>query len=163
VGDSIGDRAWLDANTNGLQDANEQGVANIKVVLYNSSIVAVDSIITNADGYWFIKKIPAATGYFVIFFGKASGHYWTNAHIGDAAGAIKTSGVQDSDTDSDANPDGVTLQLDVAATMTDFKIDAGLSTNNILLSAKITKFIAKPIHYTVHSSIGIFCNGCIGW
>ena len=32
---SIGDRVWLDENNNGLQDANESGVDDIKVILYD--------------------------------------------------------------------------------------------------------------------------------
>jgi hypothetical protein len=34
---SIGDKVWIDTDMDGIQDANEVGLANVTVKLYNSS------------------------------------------------------------------------------------------------------------------------------
>ncbi|MBU1669209.1 hypothetical protein KKC13_12390 [bacterium] len=68
---TLGDKVWLDTNANGVQDANESGVANITVTLYAADCateittdndgVAIHSIHTDINGnYSFVNLTPAA-------------------------------------------------------------------------------------------------------
>jgi len=58
---SLGDRVWLDANANGLQDAGEAGVANVTVYLLNAAGTVVSTQTTNASGnYLFTGLAPGA-------------------------------------------------------------------------------------------------------
>ena len=47
---SIGDFVWLDTNGDGIQDANEQGVAGVTVTLLDSNGNPVQITVTNANG-----------------------------------------------------------------------------------------------------------------
>lgn len=56
---SLGDYVWHDMNRNGMQDAQEVGVAGITVTLYNQSNIAISSTITDAYGkYKFSNLLP---------------------------------------------------------------------------------------------------------
>jgi protocatechuate 3,4-dioxygenase beta subunit len=65
---SVGDRVWHDLNRNGIQDGGEEGVANVKVELYDSTYTTgddntsdsyMDSMLTDADGHYaFTELIP---------------------------------------------------------------------------------------------------------
>jgi hypothetical protein len=51
----IGDRVWLDRNPNGVQDANESGIANVQVDLVcNGNVVATS--ITNSEGNYLFSN-----------------------------------------------------------------------------------------------------------
>ena len=54
----IGNRVWLDANQNGLQDGGEQNVPGVTVKLYTSDgqLVAID--ITDANGLYSFTNLP---------------------------------------------------------------------------------------------------------
>ena len=74
VTQSVGDRVWLDngggvpANVgNGTQDANEPGVSGITVTLYNSSGVAIATMITDANGNYLFTNVPVGVNYSVGF------------------------------------------------------------------------------------------------
>jgi protocatechuate 3,4-dioxygenase beta subunit len=59
---SLGDKVWWDVNNNGLQDATESGVANVKVFLYDAAgTTKLDSTITNALGNYIFTGLPAGT------------------------------------------------------------------------------------------------------
>ena len=47
---TIGDYVWLDANSDGVQDAGEQGLSNITLKLKNSSGKEIDKTHTNSKG-----------------------------------------------------------------------------------------------------------------
>ena len=56
---SIGDRVWEDLNRNGIQDPAEQGIDNVKILLYDAMGVAIDSQFTNSIGsYKFLDIEP---------------------------------------------------------------------------------------------------------
>ena len=59
---NIGNRVWLDANGNGVQDAEEVGVAGVTVDLVTADrAVLVDSTTTNASGsYTLVGEVPGA-------------------------------------------------------------------------------------------------------
>ena len=64
-GATLGDRVWLDANKNGVQDAGETGVANVKVILLDAAGNATGATATtDANGnYSFTNLKPALTAY----------------------------------------------------------------------------------------------------
>ena len=59
---TLGDRVWLDSNQDGLQDANESGVAGVSVNLYNSTNCSGDinlTTITNDSGLYRFNNLLA--------------------------------------------------------------------------------------------------------
>lgn len=56
---SLGDKVWYDTNKNGIQDANENGVQNVVVSLYDCSGNFVKSTTTDGNGeYFFAELLP---------------------------------------------------------------------------------------------------------
>ncbi len=58
----IGNRVWLDANGNGIQDAGENGIANVTIELFcdtnNDGLSnggAIATVDTDPDGYWYFN------------------------------------------------------------------------------------------------------------
>ncbi|MCK4441149.1 MAG: hypothetical protein KAU90_04035, partial [Sulfurovaceae bacterium] len=51
---TIGDRVWYDTNKNGIQDAGESGVSNVKINLYqsdcNTTVAGVSPVVTDTNG-----------------------------------------------------------------------------------------------------------------
>ena len=56
----IGDRVWLDTNSDGIQDANEKGIAEVKIELVCAGEVK-DSALTNTDGNYIFSNDPSGT------------------------------------------------------------------------------------------------------
>jgi len=54
---SIGDKVWLDSNANGVQDANESGVANVTVTLYEGDCATAVTLDNDGNAI-----TPAITG-----------------------------------------------------------------------------------------------------
>ncbi len=113
----LGDRVWLDANKNGVQDAGEAGLAGVKVTLLDSNGAAVGSpLVTDANGnYLFTNLRP---GVYSVQFDAATlpaGHSFTIQDQGDDTA------------DSDANPvDGKTIQTTLTSGESDRTWDAGI-------------------------------------
>lgn len=62
----LGDRVWLDADRNGIQDATEVGVAGVVVNLFNAASQILTTTVTDSNGnYWFANLPP---GVYVIEF-----------------------------------------------------------------------------------------------
>ncbi|NTV03345.1 DUF11 domain-containing protein, partial [bacterium] len=56
---SIGDRAWLDQDADGIQDAGEPGVPGVQVVLFDGAGTSIDSTVSDATGlYSFDSLVP---------------------------------------------------------------------------------------------------------
>lgn len=86
----IGNRVWLDENTNGLQDDWEVGVSGVCVrLLDGSSRQVVGEAVTDSNGYFWFER-PG--GEVIIQFIKPDSYTFTQVNIGDE------------DHDSDANP-----------------------------------------------------------
>ncbi|MDO9226346.1 MAG: SdrD B-like domain-containing protein [Pseudomonadota bacterium] len=103
---SVGDKVWDDMNHNGLQDANEPGIAGIKITLKTSSGSTVASTTTNSTGnYNFANLNPG--DYYLVFDKTNVMHYnygaWYN--MNDWKWAVKDVGSNDS-IDSDVTGDG---------------------------------------------------------
>jgi uncharacterized repeat protein (TIGR01451 family) len=73
----IGNYVWIDTNENGLQDAGENPVSNMKLFLYDSNCVLIDSAVTNATGNYVFSNLTASAQYFI---GVSSSSY--NADFG---------------------------------------------------------------------------------
>ncbi len=110
----IGDRVWLDANQNGIQDAGEPSVAGVTVTLYNSGGSAIKQATTDQNGNYLFTDL-AAGNYTVGFSNLPAGFTFTTQGAGTAA------------TGSDANPaTGRTATITLAAGQTNLDVDAGI-------------------------------------
>ncbi|GAB3563622.1 hypothetical protein GCM10027578_07670 [Spirosoma luteolum] len=63
---TVGDLAFNDANSNGVQDPGEPGVPNVLVTLYQNGS-AVASTTTNASGAYSFTGVAPGSGYTVVF------------------------------------------------------------------------------------------------
>lgn len=89
---SLGDRVWWDANGDGVQDADESGVAGVTVALHSADGAVVGSTQTNATGlYGFESVLPG--DYYLAFSGFPAGYVPT---------ASGMSGNPQTDSDADA-------------------------------------------------------------
>ncbi|MES2516502.1 MAG: SdrD B-like domain-containing protein, partial [Bacteroidota bacterium] len=52
----IGNRVWKDTDKDGIQDPSEPALVGVRVVLYNSSNVAVDTAITDSNGNYYFSS-----------------------------------------------------------------------------------------------------------
>ena len=111
---SIGDKVWLDANQNGIQDSGETGVPNVTVKLYDCSDNLIGTTTTDGNGnYLFTNLNPA--NYYVMFV-LPSGYLFT----------VKNSGT-DNGKDSDADiSSGKTTCTTLTAGENDLTWDAGI-------------------------------------
>ncbi len=57
VGFSIGDYVWHDLNGDGLQSFGEEGIADLKVELYNSRGFLIDRTFTDASGFYGFAEV----------------------------------------------------------------------------------------------------------
>jgi len=112
---SIGDFIWLDANTNGVQDAGEKGIADIEVILLDKDKNPTGKTTkTNKDGYYsFDDLIP--------------GSYAVKIKLPD--GYVVSPKEADADKKKDSNIDPVTLESDLVTVQSgknDYSIDVGI-------------------------------------
>jgi uncharacterized repeat protein (TIGR01451 family) len=57
----LGDRVWIDANNNGIQDAGEVGLPGVTVRLLNSGGTVLQTTTTGGDGgYYFVNLAPGS-------------------------------------------------------------------------------------------------------
>ncbi|MGB5049331.1 MAG: SdrD B-like domain-containing protein [Caldilineaceae bacterium] len=114
---SIGDRAWIDANGNGIQDGGESGLPGVTVKLYKDGIDTGTSTTTDGNGnYTFSNLAPG--NYSVEFIApNGSGYVITTQNATGSTAA----------TDSDPNPGtGKTGTITLISGDTRTDIDAGL-------------------------------------
>ncbi len=64
----VGDFVWIDENSNGLQDINENGLPDVKINLLNIQGVVVDSTISDEDGYYLFEFIEPMDYYLSLEF-----------------------------------------------------------------------------------------------
>ena len=114
TGTLVGNRVWLDANRNGIQDTYEPGIGGMCVSLYDGSGRLLAKTTTDSNGYYGFNVKPQQA-YFVEF--SKPGYL-----------DFATPNVRDEDHDSDADPKtGRTGQINVA--QDDLRVDAGLIPN----------------------------------
>ena len=114
-GGSIGDRVWLDADGDGIQDASETGgLTGITVQLKNSGGTVIATTTTNASGNYLFSGL-AAGNYTVVFPVSISGAIVTGQNVGS-----------DDNIDSDpSQTTGATGTVSLAANQNITNVDAG--------------------------------------
>jgi protocatechuate 3,4-dioxygenase beta subunit len=111
----LGNFVWNDLDGDGIQDANEPGVAGVRAILFNSAGNPVDTVFTDANGGYLFTNITPGT-YTVGFSNLPPGFGFTGQDRGgnDA-------------TDSDVNPgSGRTAAVTVTGGTTNTTVDAGI-------------------------------------
>ncbi|MFN7947516.1 MAG: SdrD B-like domain-containing protein [Blastocatellia bacterium] len=58
----IGNRVWLDQNSNGIQDAGEPGLAGVQVLLFDLNGDQVGSAVTDANGHYYFNDSNVTGG-----------------------------------------------------------------------------------------------------
>ncbi len=119
---TLGNYVWFDKNSDGIQDANEQGLAGVMVTLYNNAGTAIAITTTNVNGEY-------------LFTGLADGNYstgFTNLPAGfDFTTASLTNTANGSDADRTSGRTAtVTLN---AGNRNDRSLDAGLISSRAAL------------------------------
>jgi uncharacterized surface anchored protein len=111
---SIGDYVWNDANKDGVQDANEVGIAGVTVKLYDNGVL-IATTTTDKNGHYTFPNLGASTTYQVEFTNLPTGYAFSPNTAGTAA------------TGSDANPTtGRTPMITLATGENKTDLDAGL-------------------------------------
>jgi hypothetical protein len=77
---SVGDRAWYDANVNGIQDPGELGLAEVVVRLYDCSESLVAETVTDVNGDYLFDSVTA--GSYMLQFVGPTGYYHSTAQSG---------------------------------------------------------------------------------
>ncbi len=110
----LGDYVWLDENKNGIQDANEVGVAGITVSLYDNNNKLVAATVTDAYGKYLFDKLEP--GNYHVGFTLPTNYVFTS----------KDQGIDDG-LDSDVDPiTGMTGNYNLAINDTNLTVDAGI-------------------------------------
>ncbi len=106
----LGNRVWLDANENGVQETWERGVGGVCVNLYDANGSLLQQTTTDSNGYY---GFNVNAGMYFVEFIKPPGMEFTRKDAGDEA--------QDSDADQAS---GRTDAFDIASPL--LHVDAGL-------------------------------------
>ncbi len=124
---SIGDRVWLDANANGIQDATETGgISGVTVQLRNSVNTVIATQTTNASGNYLFTGLSAGT-YTVVFPLTVTVGVLTTANVGS-----------NDDIDSDpSTTTGITGNITLAANQNITNVDAGYRPTNLKLGNRV--------------------------
>ena len=72
---SIGDTVWYDDDQDGIQDSDEKGVANVKVILADLHGNTVKTTTTNAQGHYRFEKLMPGDYYVQFDLGTLPDHY----------------------------------------------------------------------------------------
>lgn len=113
---SLGDRVWIDTDKDGIQDANETGLAGVVVKLYDCSGNFISQTTTNANGYYLFANLTP--GDYSVLFVKPSGYEFTTK---DA----NSNGSDASDSDADVTT-GKTICTNLLPGENDLTWDAGV-------------------------------------
>lgn len=111
----VGNRAWVDSDGDGIQDAGEPGLPGVVVDLYSIDGPLIGSTITDANGeYSFLNLSPSE--YYIEFSSAPSGFTLTSQDQG---------GDDINDSDADPNNNGRTANFFVGVGLIEEGIDAG--------------------------------------
>lgn len=142
----IGNRIWLDANQNQMQDDWERGIGGVCVNLYDSNNNLLQQTTTDSNGYYAFN-VPA--GKYFIEVLKPDGMQFDQKNIGAET--------QDSDVDQAS---GRSDALDVSSTLLD--LDAGLTLlNEPIPSSEFAPPYVGPVRSgrLVYADIASFFHG----
>ena len=132
---ALGDRVWLDANANGIQDGGEAGVAGVTVRLLSQGGEELATTVTDADGFYLFDGLVDGT--YRVRFVRPQGYAFTFQHAGVAVptGRSALSGVAAEGADSDADPvSGLTGLIDLPPGTAVLSVDAGLVASDAALT-----------------------------
>jgi uncharacterized repeat protein (TIGR01451 family) len=62
---SVGDRVWLDADRDGVQDIGEPGIVNIELTLKDRFGTPIATTVTDSTGHYLFTGVTPGTGYYV--------------------------------------------------------------------------------------------------
>lgn len=111
----IGDYMWFDTDSDGLQDANEIGVSNMSVQLYNSAGIIVATSVTDAYGYYSFASV--SPGSYYVVFQIPAGYSFTRQNVGGISAL----------NNSKANTVGQSVSFTVPPGTNVLNIDAGIT------------------------------------
>jgi uncharacterized repeat protein (TIGR01451 family) len=163
---SVGDKVWIDANHNNLQDVGEAGVAGITVKLLDSAGAVLATTTTNSAGNYLFSNIDP--GSYVLQFDKTNVAY-NGYNMSTWMWGVKDVGSNDA-IDSDVAGDGKSL---ANVTKTDaFTLTSGQ--NDMTRDAAITPIVINLDGHGIHTtsredstgSFDLFGNGTAvksGW
>ena len=114
-GGILADTVWLDTNHNGIQNAGESGMNQVKVELFDNTGKLAETY-TNALGYYKFNRLEAGSYY--LKFNAPAGYTFTIPNAG-------TNDFKDSDV-TGANGSGTTAWINLAIEQKIYHIDAGL-------------------------------------
>ena len=131
---SIGDYVWFDANKNGIQDADEYGVAGVRVTLVDSlhrPVVdangnTVAAVTTDANGKYIFENLLPNPERMLAQNGNDSYTVWFTPPA-DYTGTTSNAG-----TDADIDSNGPTPKVTLAQGQKDMSIDFGLTSNGYI-------------------------------
>jgi protocatechuate 3,4-dioxygenase beta subunit len=140
----LGDKVWYDVNQNGIQEANESGVPNVTVTLYQADgITVITSTKTDGFGNYVFNNLTAGQ-YIVGFSDLPISYTFSPANVGT-----------DSAINSDANiVSGKTALINLAAGQYNMTYDAGIYNNNPLNNNSIGDFVWNDINKNGIQDIG---------
>lgn len=95
---SIGNRVWIDEDSNGYQDKGEDGIANVTVELFNSAGTSLGTRVTDSNGNYLFTGLAAGTYFVHINSGIPSGMTQTTTYPNAGAdfhNQDQTTGVND--------------------------------------------------------------------
>jgi hypothetical protein len=146
---AVGNRIWLDANQNQMQDDWERGIGGVCVTLYDANNNLLQQTTTDSNGYYAFN-VPA--GKYFIEVLKPDGMQFDQKNIGAET--------QDSDVDQAS---GRSDALDVSSTLLD--LDAGLTLlNEPTISSELAPPYVGPVRSgrLVYADIaGFFHGSCL--
>ena len=111
---TLGNRVWLDQDRNGVQDANEAGVAGVVVTLYNAAGTVISNTVTDGNGNY-------------LFGNLTPGVYYVQFVLPEGYDFSPPGSIVGSDTDSNADPSiGQTGLITLTGGAQDLSWDAGI-------------------------------------
>jgi len=130
-GYTLGDKVWFDRNQDGVQQADERGVAGVVVNLYaNDGATLLQTTATDGSGFYRFSNI--SSGSYLLGFVKPDGYGFSPPNQGGG-------NLQDSfDSDADTNTGKTALLAINSDTLT---VDAGLYLSNGAAAARVADFI----------------------
>ena len=145
----IGNRVWMDANLNHVQDAWEQGVGGVCVNLYNENLDLLQHTSTDSNGYY---GFNVSAGKYFVAIAKPAGTEFSQKNVGDEE--------KDSDVDQTS---GWTDAVDVTFTL--LNLDVGLiQIDQPLPTSELPPAFVGPVRSgrLVYADIaGFFKDSCL--